>query len=144
MPEPLPGRAPEGARPPLAVQVVRFALVGAGRTAVSLGLYLALTLVVPYWAAFTIAFVAGVTFSAIVSGRYVFLVGLTVRGYLLYATVYLSNYLISLGFLVLFVEWLGVPDYLAPVPVILCMFPINFVAERYVLVANARRPDPAS
>ena len=142
MPRPVPGRAPEGARPPLAVQVVRFALVGAGRTAVSLGLYLALTLVVPYWAAFTIAFVAGITFSVIVSGRYVFLVGLTARGYLLYAAVYLSNYLVSLGFLVLFVEWLGVPDYLAPVPVILCMFPINFVAERYILVSNAPRPSP--
>ena len=143
MPPPIPVRTSEGARLRLAVQVVRFALVGAGRTVLSLGLYLALRLVAPYWFAFTIAFVASIAFSALVSGRYVFRVGLTLRGYLLYAAVYLSNYLVSLGFLVLFVECLGVPDYLAPVPVVLCMFPLNFVAERYVLVASARRSRPS-
>lgn len=144
MPRPIPGRASEGALPrhPIGVQIVRFAMVGAGRTVLSLGLYLILTLVVPYWLAFTIAFVAGITFSAVVNGRYVFLVGLTRRSYLLYAGVYLSNYLVSHGLLIVFVEWLGVPAYLAPVPVILCMFPINFIAERYVLVSNAGRPGP--
>lgn len=142
MSRPIPARAPEGVLPrhPIGVQIVRFAMVGAGRTVLSLGLYLVLMLVAPYWLAFTIAFVVGITFSAIVNGRYVFLVGLTRRSYLLYAGVYLSNYLVSLGLLVMFVEYVGVAAYLAPVPVILCMFPINFIAERTVLVSNARPP----
>ena len=132
------------AHPSLGVQVVRFAMVGTGRTILSLGLYLALRVLMPYWLAFTIAFVVGITFSAIVNGRYVFLVGLTSRACLLYAVVYLSNYLVSFGLLIIFVEYLGVPDYLAPVPVIWCMFPLNFLLERNVLVSNARPPKPTS
>lgn len=129
---------------PIAVQIIRFAVVGAGRTVLSFALYLCLTLVAPYWLAYTMSFVVSIIFSAIVSGRYVFLVGPTARGYLLYGGVYVLNYLVSLGLLVVLVEWLGLPEYIAPVPIVVCMFPVNFIAERFVLVSHAQplRPSP--
>jgi putative flippase GtrA len=124
-------------------QVALFAMVGAGRTAISLGLYLLLTLVVPYWLAFSIAFVVGITFSAIMNGRFVFVVGLSLRTYVRYTGVYLANYLVSLGLLVALVEWFRLPPYLAPVVVIALLFPLNFVTERYALLRGRRRAAPS-
>lgn len=128
------------ARPSLA-QVGRFALAGAGRTVLSLGLYLLLILIAPYWLAFTISFALTIIVSAMANGRYVFSVALTWLGSCLYAAVYLLNYLLSLGLLVVAAELLAVPQSLAPLPVMICMFPVNFIAERYVLQSNAARPE---
>lgn len=122
------------------MQIGGFALAGVGRTTLSLGLYLLLMLVAPYWLAFTVSFLITVSVSAVVNARYVFLVGLTRRSYFRYIAVYLLNYLTSLALLALAVESFGVPKYLAPVPVVLCMFPINFLSERYVLRSTESRP----
>jgi putative flippase GtrA len=128
---------------PFLMQIGRFALVGAGRTILSFLLYLALMSVAPYWLAFTLSFAITITFSAFVNGRYVFLVALTPRSYLLYVGLYLLNYLVSLALLVLVVELLGVSKRLAPIPVIICIFPISFFSERYILRSNVRRSKPA-
>jgi putative flippase GtrA len=47
--------------------------------------------------------------------------------------------LASLGLLAMFVELISIPQYLAPIVVIVCMFPVNFVAERFVLQSSARQ-----
>ena len=98
-------------------------------------------MVAPYWLAFTISFSVTITVSAIANGRYVFSVALSWLSFCLYAAVYLLNYLLSIGLLMFAVEFLRVPDFLAPLPVVVCMFPVNFLAECYVLGSNASRPE---
>src|SRR5688572_21048500 len=103
---PAPTRANWGrafAKPDL-MQIGRFAVAGAGRTAYSLGLYLLLLLFTPYWLAFTVSFAVTITVSAVINSRYVFFVGLTRRSYFLYVGMYLFNYLASATLLVLAVE----------------------------------------
>src|SRR5262245_52671112 len=115
------------------IQIGRFVLVGAGRTAFSFGLYLLLLRIAPYWLAFSASFFITITASAMVNSRYVFLVGLNPRSYLVYVAIYLLNYVVSLALLVLVIDFVGLPKYLAPLPVAVCMLPINFLLERYAL-----------
>ena len=119
---------------------IAFALVGGGRTAISLGIYLAGCFFLPYWLAFTIAFVIGITFSAFANAKYVFYTRMTVGTALRYAVVYVLNYSLSLLLLFAIVEGFGVATQLAPIPVLAIMFPINFVAERIALRGRSPRP----
>jgi putative flippase GtrA len=123
----------------LFAQLARFAMIGAGRTAISLGIYLLLTLIVPYWLAFTVAYVASITFSALMNARFVFLVGLDLGAYIRYVGVYSVNYILSLGLLIALVEGLSLPPVVAPLLVVAIMFPLNFVTERYALLPSRRR-----
>jgi putative flippase GtrA len=119
---------------------VAFTLVGGGRTAISLGIYLIGCFFLPYWLAFTTAFVIGITFSAFMNAKFVFYTKITVGTALRYATVYVLNYSLSLLLLFAIVEGVGVATQLAPIPVLVIMFPINFVAERIALKGRSPRP----
>ena len=119
---------------------IGFALVGAGRTAISLGIYLAGCLFLPYWLAFTIAFVIGITFSGFSNAKYVFYTRMTAGTALRYAVVYVVNYSLSLLLLFAMVDGVGLPTQLAPIPVLAIMFPINFVTERIALKGRSLRP----
>lgn len=120
-------------------RLARFLGVGAINALGTYLLYLALHRVLPYGAAFSLSFAAGILFSLWANGRYVFAVRLSVRLAAAYAAFYLLSYLASLGLLVAAVEAVGLPSWLAPLPVAAVMTVINFIGARLLMLSGIAR-----
>jgi len=114
-------------------QLAGFAMVGAARTALGYLLYLMLLFIFPYWLAFTIAYIATLVFSMLINGNFIFATRVTARRAVRYGSVYCINYGLSLATLRFLVSTLLLNTAIAPAIVIVVMFPINFLAERYAL-----------
>jgi len=114
-------------------QLSSFLLVGAARTVLSYALYLGLLQVLPYRAAFTVSYVVTLVFSIFVNGTYVFRTELTPLKGLRYAAVFCINYVLGLGILTFAITVLGLDEKIAPALVIVVMFPVGFLTERYAL-----------
>jgi len=110
-----------------------FLAVGAVNTILSLLLYEALILVMPYWLAYTLGFAAGIAFALFANAALVFVRPVTVVIAVAYVLFYLVSYAAGLGIVVLLVEVLRVPAGLAPLGAVAVMTPINFIGNRLLL-----------
>lgn len=117
---------------------LRFLVAGTLNTLGGYLLYLALQLVMPYQVAYFLAFVAGVVGAYCLNTLFVFRTRLAWRTFLAYPTIYLVQYAISAPMLALLVEWLKVPDTVAPLIVSVVMIPVSFLLNRFMLMRSAR------
>jgi putative flippase GtrA len=114
-------------------QLGGFLAVGAVNTVLSLLLYEALILVLPYWLAYTICFPAGIAFLLFANASLVFGRAVTAVSSASFVLFYLTSYAAGLGVIVALVEVIGIPPKFAPLLAITIMAPINFVGSRFVL-----------
>lgn len=116
----------------LRAEFVRFLLVGATNTAFSYALFWLLYKAMPYLAAYTVAYCAGIVLSYFLNVHFVFRARRSLASFLRFPFVYLIQY--GLGALVL---WLlvkaGLDPRLAMVGVIVVTIPVTFLASRFVL-----------
>jgi putative flippase GtrA len=110
-----------------------FVAVGAVNTVLTLLLYEALILVMPYWLAYTLSFALGIAFALFANAGLVFGRPVTIATAVAYALFYLVSYAAGLGIVVLLVEALRVPAGLAPLGAVAVMTPINFIGNRFLL-----------
>ena len=115
------------------LQLVKYVMLGATRTVLGYLLYLLLLQIMPYWAAFTVCYVATLLFSFFVNSNYVFRTVLTARKAVRYGAIYCINYVLGLGLLTFAIAVLGLSARVSPAFVIVIMFPVGFLAERYAL-----------
>jgi putative flippase GtrA len=115
-----------------ATQFVRFIVAGAINSGLTYILYLFLLRVLPYPAAYTLSFAAGIALSLVLQGTWVFRSRITVRKAIQFPLVYVVQYLSGLALLALFVEKLRLPREFAPLLVVACTIPLTFVLTRYV------------
>ena len=109
---------------------VRFILLG-GTNTLATGLLVALlSLIIPGWIAFTIAFIIGLIFSVALTGRWVFKSETNWSKASLFAFAYLLIYLCGL-FLVQVLEFFGLPPVFNGATVFVTA-PLGFVAGKYV------------
>jgi len=114
----------------------RFLLSGGLNTAVTYLLYLLLMIYLPYWAAYSISFLAGMLFSYVMNCKFVFRAHRGVVSLLGLPMVYLVQYIF--GGLLLWL-WVGVAEMdasVGPLFVVCVTFPVTFVLTRYVFVAR--------
>lgn len=113
-------------------EFARFLLVGASNTLFSYLIYLSLLTVMPYIAAYTLAYCAGVVLSYFLNVYFVFKKRVSIASFLKFPLVYVIQY--CLGGLVL---WLlvsaGIGPTLAMVGVIIVTIPVTFLASRFIL-----------
>lgn len=113
-------------------EFARFLLVGASNTLFSYLLYLLLLNFMPYLAAYTLSYCAGIVLSYFLNVCFVFRKSVSLASFLKFPVVYAIQY--SLGALVL---WLlvgaGLGPNLAMVGVIVATIPVTFIASRFVL-----------
>lgn len=121
----------------LIAQASGFLVVGALTTIGTFCLYQILILVLPYWLGFTLSYAAGIAFSFAMNSKVVFKVGMASAKAIRYVVVYLASYVLSLALLTLAIEWLGMSEVWAPIPVIVIMTGLNFLAVRFVLTREA-------
>ncbi|WUR12354.1 GtrA family protein [[Empedobacter] haloabium] len=116
---------------------LRFLAAGGFNTVAGYGLYLLLQLVLPYQAAYFVAFVAGVVGAYCLNTLFVFRTRLSWRTFLAYPSIYVAQYLISAPLLALLVEWLQVRSTIAPLIVSVVMIPVSYLLNKLMLTRGA-------
>jgi putative flippase GtrA len=124
-------------------QVVRFGMVGAVNTAVFSVLYLALHPHLPYFLAFTIAFVLAMVGSFFLNTYVTYRTRPSWRKFLLFPLTYLVNYLVTSAGVLVLVNGLHVGTRIAPLIAAVVAIPFTFLLSRRILLPEAFRAQGA-
>lgn len=113
-------------------QVLRFLIVGGSNTVLTYVIFIVLGLVMPPWAAYSIAFALGLAWTSIGSSRFVFGSTFSARRMLLFIGCYLVVY--GIGQLVIqLIDPTGLPSLLLTSFIVLvCTTPLTFLIGRYI------------
>lgn len=110
----------------------RFLASGAFNTAVTYGVYLMLLQILPYFASYSIAFALGVALAYALNRYVVFKASGGRYGPLLVLLIYLGQFVLGLGLVVIWVQWLAGAAALAPLFSIAISLPLTFSLNRMV------------
>ncbi len=116
----------------------RFLIVGGTNTVITYGLYLLLLLIMPYSAAYSIEYLAGITISYYLNSRFVFHQPLQWKKAFQFPLVYVVQYIAGIVILSLSVEILHISTEIAPLLVLALTVPMTFVLSR--LIIKGRHP----
>lgn len=114
----------------------RFLVVGAANTLFTVLLYEALRRVLPYLAAYSIAYVAGIAIAYALSTGYVFERARTLASAMRFPLVYVAQYLLGAGLMWLLVDRLDTHPTLAVLLVVAATVPVTFALSRLVLAGR--------
>ncbi len=120
-------------------QVVRFTVVGGVNTVTFYGCYLPLHRLLPYFAAYTAAFVLSLVGSFFLNTYFTYRTRPTWKKFLLFPLTQVTNYAVQSAGLVALVSWLGMSSTVAPLVAALLAIPATFVVSRRILRPPARR-----
>ena len=118
----------------------RFLLVGGTNTLATGLVVVLLSLVLPGWLAFTIAFTLGICFSVFVTGRWVFSSHVSFRRASFYVAAYLGIYLLGLAVIAALRSW-GAPPA-ANLATIVVTAPLSFLAGKVIFTNAAPEENP--
>ncbi|MBM9434537.1 GtrA family protein [Actinacidiphila bryophytorum] len=118
------------------MQIVRFALVGGVNTATFYGFYLALHGLMPYFAAYSAAFVLSMTGSFFLNTYFTYRTRPTWRKFLLFPLTNVTNYVITSIGVYVFVEWAGMNDTIAPLVAATAAIPFTYLLSRRILTRD--------
>ncbi len=124
-------------------QIVRFGLVGLVNTGTFYVLYLLLHPYLPYFAAFTAAFLISMVGSFFMNTYFTYRTKPTWRKFLLFPLPNITNYLVQSGGVLALVQWLEVNDKIAPLLAAVVAIPITFVLSKLVLTSRDAEPATA-
>lgn len=110
----------------------RFLASGAFNTLVTYALYLALLNIMNYKTSYTITYLFGILLSYILNRHFVFKSTAGARSILLYPLVYLAQYLVSLGVLWLWVDYLHLNEKAAPIIAVIITIPLTYLLSKAI------------
>ena len=119
--------------PLLRPQFMRFLAAGAINTVASYVVFLLLLQFIPYLAAYTIAYVAGIMLSYFLLTSFVFRTQRRLVSAVRFPAVYIAQYLVGSGLIVVLVEAWGVRASLAAIVAIVVSIPVTFLLSRTIL-----------
>ena len=109
---------------------LRFCIVGGLATAVHYGIYLLLNLWIWTWLAYTIGYALSFCMNYVLTNYFTFRTKPSVKNGAGFALSHAVNYGMHMGLLEFFL-WLGVAEWLAPIPVYCIAVPVNFLLVRF-------------
>lgn len=122
-------------------EFARFLVVGAVNTGGGYLIYLGLLQLLPYGAAYSIAFALGILISYLLNTAFVFRTSFSLRKLLQFPLVYLVQYLLGICLLFTLVELLSVPAYIAPLIVVAATIPVTFILSRKIIKRASQSPE---
>jgi len=111
----------------------RFLVAGGINTALTYGLYVLLALVTHYAVAYTLSYVAGIAISYLLNALFVYRTRLSLARAAAFPLVYLVQYALGVGLLVVLVDWLRVSKFIAPILIVIVTIPITFLLSRLIV-----------
>lgn len=115
----------------LKIEFIRFAIVGVIATVLHYGVYYLLLIIINVNLAYSAGYLVSLLCNFYLSSVFTFNSKANVKKGVGFVFSHLINYLLHMLFLTVFLH-LGIPEKLAPIPVIFCVFPINFLLVRTV------------
>ncbi|WP_079138376.1 GtrA family protein [Actinacidiphila rubida] len=119
-------------------------MVGVVNTATFYGFYLALHPLMPYFLAYTAAFVLSMIGSFFLNTYFTYRTRPTWRKFLLFPLTNLTNYVVTSVGVYVFVEWAHMNDKIAPLVAAAAAIPFTYVLSRRILTRGARQDADAS
>ncbi|WP_280719400.1 GtrA family protein [Kitasatospora sp. MAP5-34] len=119
-------------------------MVGVVNTATFYAGYLMLHPHLPYFAAFTLAFLVSMVGSFFMNTYFTYRTRPTWRKFLLFPLPNITNYLVQSGGVLALVEWLKVNEKIAPLLAAVVAIPITFVLSKLVLTSRDSAPGDKS
>ena len=110
----------------------RFLVVGSVNTVSTYVLYWLLLRVLDYREAYTVSFIFGLCLGYFMNSVWVFGKKPMARSAVVYSVAVLAQYAIGVVLLSLFVEWFGIAKRIAPILVVIVMFPIMYFVMEYI------------
>ncbi|MFD3942402.1 GtrA family protein [Streptomyces sp. NPDC058579] len=124
-------------------QIVRFGLVGGINTGTFYGCYLLLHPWMPYFAAYSIAFVLSMIGSFFLNTYFTYRTRPTWKKFALFPLTNVTNYLVQSVGLYALVTWAGMDDRIAPLVAAVVAIPFTYLLSRKILVQGGKQPGPA-
>lgn len=118
---------------------LRFLIGGSINTVFTYFIYLALNLLMPYQAAYLIAYAAGIIFSYWFNARIVFKTLLSWQALAAYPMVYVVQYIASALLLENMIGYFAINESIAPLAVTAAMVPLTYGMSQFILNALGRR-----
>lgn len=120
-------------------QWLRFIVAGTFNTALSYGCYLFLASYITYQLAYLCAYALGVVAAYGLNAKYVFRLSCSWRGLFSYPIVYVVQYGLGALLLWIMVQWVGLSQTLAPLPVMVCLVPLSYLINKAMLALLHKR-----
>ncbi|MFK0045771.1 GtrA family protein [Streptomyces sp. NPDC090741] len=128
-------------------QILRFGLVGAVNTGTFFGIYLLLHPWMPYFLAYSLAFLLAMVGSFFMNTYFTYRTRPTWKKFLLFPLTNITNYVIQSVGLYALVTWAGLDTRIAPLVAAVVAIPFTYLLSRKILVpgtaAGAEDPEPA-
>ncbi|MFF4580922.1 GtrA family protein [Streptomyces sp. NPDC001389] len=115
-------------------QIFRFALVGGVNTGTFFGIYLLLHPWMPYFAAYTLAFLLSMVGSFFMNTYFTYRTRPTWKKFLLFPLTNVTNYAIQSVGLYALVSWAGMDTRIAPLAAAVVAIPFTFLLSRRILI----------
>lgn len=110
----------------------RFIIAGGSNTLLSYAVYLLLLPVLPYWASYSLGYVAGIFLSYLLSRFFVFRANASLIGSLVFPFVYVGQWLCGLAITWAWVGVFGYSKFLAPLVASALTLPLTFLLSRKI------------
>nr|WP_242440689.1 GtrA family protein [Streptomyces sp. CB02923] len=120
--------------------MLRFAAVGGVNTLTFYGCYLALHPWMPYFAAYTIAFLCSMVGSFFLNTRFTYRTRPTWKKFLLFPLTQVTNYSVQSAGLVALVNWCGLSTRAAPLVAAVLAIPFTYLVSTRILVPRRTGP----
>ncbi|WP_189946724.1 GtrA family protein [Streptomyces roseolus] len=122
-------------------QIIRFGVVGGINTGTFFGCYLLLHPWMPYFAAYTLAFLLSMVGSFFLNTYFTYRTRPTWKKFALFPLTNVTNYVVQSAGLYALVTWAGTDDRIAPLVAAVVAIPFTYVISRRILVSRAPGPE---
>ncbi|WP_432125793.1 GtrA family protein [Streptomyces sp. bgisy082] len=144
---PAAGAAPAGQASPRRArlaEIFRFGLVGGVNTGTFFGCYLLLHPWMPYFAAYSLAFLLSMIGSFFLNTYFTYRTRPTWKKFALFPLTNVTNYLVQSVGLYALVTWAGMDDRIAPLVAAVVAIPFTYLISQRILVPRGTDPAPAA
>jgi putative flippase GtrA len=121
---------------------VLFVAFGIVNALLTFGIYALALVFLPYFAAYSLSYVAGIFLSLYLNARFVFRSPLDLKKVLQYPAVYVVQYLLGLATLYVFVQLLAVNELVASPLTLALTVPVTFLLSRFILKGRTAKLVP--